>query len=113
MADWWGVQGVVDAVVQRRSRIDVPVSNAVLNVATRDVGSVSAADWVTVPDVDLTGTFLMTRSVLPSMRAQGSGTVLNVSSLRLLFVATLPQQVNMVPLTMFPAQQRDWSDEVG
>jgi 3-oxoacyl-[acyl-carrier protein] reductase len=76
VADPFGVQGVVDPVVQRRSRIDVLVNNAGLNATTRDMGSVSAADWVTVLDVNVTGTFLMTQSVLPSMRAQDSGTVL-------------------------------------
>ncbi len=31
----------------------------------------------------------------------------------LLFVATLPQRATVELLTMFPTQQRDWSDEVG
>ena len=81
VADRAGVQRTVDEVLRRWGRVDVLVNNAGLNVATRDVGSVSADDWATVLDVNLTGTFLMTQAVLPTMRAQRSGTVLNVSSL--------------------------------
>lgn len=187
VADAAAVQVAVDAVLQRWSRIDVLVNNAGLNVATRAMGSVSAADWATVLDVNLTGTFLMTSAVLPTMRAQGAGTVLNVSSLAghrameltgpaysaakagvnsfteslnlaerkhgvracaicpgevatpildkrpkppsqearatmlqpedlaqtLLFVATLPQRATVELVTMFPTEQRSWSDEVG
>lgn len=80
VADADGVTAAVETVLQRWERVDVLVNNAGLNVAARAMGSVSAEDWATVLGVNLTGTFLMTQAVLPTMRAQGSGTVLNVSS---------------------------------
>jgi NADP-dependent 3-hydroxy acid dehydrogenase YdfG len=81
VADPTAVRAAIDQVLQQWGRVDVLVNNAGLNVATRAMGSVSADDWATVLEVNLTGTFLMTQAVLPAMRAQGAGTVLNVSSL--------------------------------
>ena len=59
--------------------IDVLVNNAGI---TRDamVWKITDADWHAVIDVHLTGTFNLTRAVLPSMRAAGSGRIINVTS---------------------------------
>jgi NAD(P)-dependent dehydrogenase (short-subunit alcohol dehydrogenase family) len=75
------VQQVVADVVQRWGRIDLLVNNAGLNVARRDLPALSVADWHAVLQVNLTGTFLMTHAVLPVMREQGAGTIVNVSSI--------------------------------
>ncbi len=71
---------VAEQVLERWDRVDVLVNNAGLNVPRREMGVVSPQDWATVLEVNLTGTFLMTSAVLPAMRAQRSGTVVNVSS---------------------------------
>ena len=81
VADPGAVRATAGRVLEQWGRVDVLVNNAGLNVAAREMGSVSAEDWATVLDVNLTGTFLKTQALLPTMRAQGSGTVLNVSSL--------------------------------
>ena len=75
------VDGVVDEVMARWGRIDVLVNSAGTNVPRRDLASLSAADWDAILRVNLTGTFLMTAAVLPGMRQQGSGTIVNVSSI--------------------------------
>ena len=72
---------VTRQVLERWGRVDVLVNNAGLNVPRREMGAVTAQDWATVVEVNLTGTFLMTAAVLPTMRAQRSGTVINVSSM--------------------------------
>ena len=80
VSDPRAAQTVVDDVVARWGRLDVLVNNAGVNVPERSTATVSVQDWARVLDINLTGTFLMTRAALPTMRAQGSGTVLNVSS---------------------------------
>jgi NAD(P)-dependent dehydrogenase (short-subunit alcohol dehydrogenase family) len=72
---------VVQEVLHRYGRVDLLVNNAGLNVARRDLAALSVADWHAVLQVNLTGTFLMTHAVLPVMREQGSGTIVNVSSI--------------------------------
>lgn len=72
---------VVTEVLHRCGRIDLLVNNAGLNVPRRDLAALSVADWHAVIQVNLTGTFLMTHAVLPVMREQGTGTVVNVSSI--------------------------------
>ncbi len=81
VADAEAVEDVVATVVQRWGRVDVLVNNAGLNVPRRQLPELSAQDWQTVLQVNLTGTFLMTRAVLGSMRAQRAGTVVNISSM--------------------------------
>ena len=81
VTDGDAVERVVADVVQRWGRIDLLVNNAGLNVARRDLAALSVADWQAILQVNLTGTFLMTHAVLPVMREQGSGTIVNVSSI--------------------------------
>ena len=60
-------------------RIDVAVNNAGLG-GTTNIVDMSDEQWSKVLDVTLTGTFRCTRAVLPQMYEQGSGVVVNNSS---------------------------------
>ena len=75
------VADLVGQVRERWGRIDVLVNSAGANVPRRDLASLSVSDWDAVLRVNLTGTFLVTHAVLPIMREQRSGTVVNVSSI--------------------------------
>lgn len=81
VSDPASTRAVVDHVQQAWGRLDVLVNNAGLNVPRRALQEVSAEDWNTVLQVNLTGTFLMTQAALPVMREQRAGTVINVSSI--------------------------------
>ena len=81
VTDGAAVSAVVDQVVATWERVDVLVNNAGSNVRRRKVEEVSEQDWDAVLRVNLTGTFLITQAVLPHMRRQGAGTVLNISSM--------------------------------
>jgi NAD(P)-dependent dehydrogenase (short-subunit alcohol dehydrogenase family)/pimeloyl-ACP methyl ester carboxylesterase len=66
-------------VVRDHGRIDVWVNNAAVNL----FGAIEAAPvemWHRVIEVNLLGTYHGVRAVLPFMREQASGTIINVSS---------------------------------
>ena len=62
--------------------VDILVNNAggVRGQAGRPIEDISAADWQTIFDVNLSGAFFMTQAVTPRMKAKGWGRVVNISS---------------------------------
>lgn len=79
VADREGCRSLFETVTARYGRIDILVNNAGI---TRDAMTKKMTDemWDTVIGVDLTGIFNVTRSIGPYMAEQGSGTILNISS---------------------------------
>lgn len=80
VADACSVQAMVDATANRFGRIDILINNAGL---ARDAISWKMTDdqWDLVMDVNLKGTFNCCRAVLPIMRKQGYGKIVNTSSI--------------------------------
>jgi 3-oxoacyl-[acyl-carrier protein] reductase len=79
VADPAACDACIAAVTAWSGTIDVLVNNAGI---TRDamVWKLTDADWNAVIGVHLTGTFNLTRAVLPAMRAAGYGRIVNVTS---------------------------------
>jgi len=71
----------VDAVVAQFGKIDILVNSAGDNVRDRGLDSITEDKWRYMLDTNLTGHFLCTRAVLPIMRSQRRGTIINISSL--------------------------------
>jgi NAD(P)-dependent dehydrogenase (short-subunit alcohol dehydrogenase family) len=61
-------------------RIDILVNNAGISGPTKRITDMSLAEWQETIDIDLTGTWLATRAVLPTMDQQRFGNVINISS---------------------------------
>ena len=61
-------------------RVDILVNNAGLNVANRRLDEITPEDWDHVLAVNLTGAFNMVHAVLPTMREQRDGLIINVAS---------------------------------
>jgi NAD(P)-dependent dehydrogenase (short-subunit alcohol dehydrogenase family) len=74
---------MAEAAVARFGGIDALVSAAGLLRAggeLRPVSDTSFAEWRTIIDVNLTGTFLSNRAVLAAMLQRGTGDIVNISS---------------------------------
>ena len=80
VGDWGSVQAAVAAVQARHGRLDVLINNAgVIDPITR-LADADAVAWGAAVDINLKGVFHGCRAVLPVMKAQGSGTIINLSS---------------------------------
>jgi len=73
-------QAIADAI-RAYGRIDILVNNAGVSVPFRDVVDFPLEDWNRILQVNLTGTFLCSRAVLPAMIRQRSGKIVNLGSL--------------------------------
>jgi NADP-dependent 3-hydroxy acid dehydrogenase YdfG len=81
VADRAQVQALVDQVLQSHGRIDILVNNAGVNIPARRLDQLAAADWDQLMTVNATGSFNMIQAVLPRMRAQKDGLIINISSI--------------------------------
>ncbi|SFV12612.1 SDR family oxidoreductase [Pseudoduganella namucuonensis] len=73
------VRALVNAAEERLGGTDVLFNNAGLGGQKR-VTEMSDDEWLRVIDVSLTGTFRMTRAMLPAMQARGRGAIINNAS---------------------------------
>ena len=74
------VQAATD-ILQRHQRIDILINSAGTNLSRqRDLANVPAEGWDEVIAINLNGLFYCCRAVLPAMRKQKDGLVINVSS---------------------------------
>ncbi len=73
------VAETVRAILEEHGHIDILVNNAGTDV-TVSVEEMSLEQWDRIIAVNLRGPFLMAKTVLPSMRAQGSGHIVNIVS---------------------------------
>src|SRR5256885_7189493 len=79
---------IVRMTLERFGRIDVIVNNAALALSTR-FSNLTAEEWRTALEVNLTAPFLLTKAALPAMKAQRYGRIINISSSAGRMVSTL------------------------
>ena len=75
------IQSVADAALTRFGHIDILVNNAGMIHPPFHLVNFDPRLWRQVIEVNLIGAALMTRAVLPSMMAQRSGKIINISSI--------------------------------
>ncbi|HZO87862.1 MAG TPA: SDR family NAD(P)-dependent oxidoreductase [Chthonomonadaceae bacterium] len=79
------VSRLIGEILESYGRIDILVNNAGV-AAGGPVETLSEEDWDVNHDTNLKGTFLMCRSVIPVMKRQKSGRIINAAS----FAAIVP-----------------------
>jgi meso-butanediol dehydrogenase / (S,S)-butanediol dehydrogenase / diacetyl reductase len=81
VADETQVRAMVDEVLSRALRVDVLINAAGIGSPRPvTIDEATAAEWQEVCAVNLTGTFLCCRAVIPAMRRGGGGAIVNVAS---------------------------------
>ncbi|TFL10042.1 3-oxoacyl-ACP reductase FabG [Pusillimonas caeni] len=84
VSDPVSVEQMAEAAVQRFGRIDVLVNNAAIfatvPMSRSPFDEIGIDEWDRMMSVNVKGTWLASRAVIPQMRKQGYGKIVNVSS---------------------------------
>ncbi|MCX7157587.1 MAG: SDR family NAD(P)-dependent oxidoreductase [Proteobacteria bacterium] len=80
VADKKAVQAAADAILKQHGRIDILVTSAGTNATKRNFDVVTPEAWDDVVAINLSGLFYCVHAVLPAMRKQKDGLIINVSS---------------------------------
>jgi NAD(P)-dependent dehydrogenase (short-subunit alcohol dehydrogenase family) len=81
LSDEAAVNGAVAATLAAFGRIDVLINNAGITTVPVRVHELAPADWDRLMAINVRGTFLVTRAVLPSMLAAQRGSIVNIASI--------------------------------
>ena len=71
---------VVKRIGEAGGSLDVVTISSGINVANRSLEDTTPDEWRRILDVNATGSFLVMKAVVPVMRRQGGGLIVNVSS---------------------------------
>lgn len=76
-------QSMIEEVIEKEGRIDVLVNNfGTSNPKTDlDIENTKYEEFINTMDVNLASVFLSTKAVLPYMKKQGGGSIVNISSI--------------------------------
>jgi len=84
VTDFASVSGMISETVARYGRVDVLLNNAAIYETERvwkgPIEELSETDWDRVLTVNLKGVFLSCKAVIPTMKAQRRGKIINVAS---------------------------------
>ena len=82
VSDAASVERLVSQVLERFGRIDILVNDAAYNkwISFDDLDGMTLEEWSRILSINLTGPMLTSKAVAPAMKAQGSGRIVNISS---------------------------------
>ena len=78
--DTMSIRRPIDGIVERFGRIDVLVYATGTNIPDRTLGELTPENWDMMLATNLSGAFHCTQAVLPTMRGQGGGLIIYLSS---------------------------------
>jgi len=83
-----GPESIIRQTLELFGRIDILINNAALPLTTR-FERITADEWRQALEVNLTAPFRLIQAALPTMKAQGYGRIVNISSTAGRMVSTL------------------------
>jgi NADP-dependent 3-hydroxy acid dehydrogenase YdfG len=89
VADKHAVKAAAQQILDQHGRIDILVTSAGTNATQRNFDVVTAEAWDDVVAINLSGLFYCVHAVLPAMRQQHGGLIINVSSWAGLYASKL------------------------
>lgn len=81
VGDEEAIRSLVQSALGAFGQIDVLVNNAATNPHFGPVLEASPAQWDKIMQVNLRGVFLLCQQVVPGMRGQGGGSIINMASI--------------------------------
>lgn len=81
LADPDSIRSTIQAIIAQYGRIDILVNNAVASQGST-LEETTIEDWEATQRVNSTGLFLTCKEVVPHMRAQGGGNIINIASIQ-------------------------------
>lgn len=81
VADETALSGVVARVAETFGRIDILINNAGISARPVRIHELPTEDWDRVMNINLRGTYLCNKAVLPHMMRAGGGSIVNITSI--------------------------------
>ena len=78
---WNQVRAMVDQVLENFNKVDILINNAGIVGPVVPVWEYRVEDWDHVMEINMKGTFLCCRAVIPSMLKQKRGRIVNIASI--------------------------------
>ena len=75
------IRAALAQTVERHGRLDIVINSAGITGPTMPLDEFDDAVWQRVIDINLTGVFNVCKAVVPGLRAQGYGRLVNIASL--------------------------------
>jgi NAD(P)-dependent dehydrogenase (short-subunit alcohol dehydrogenase family) len=74
------VRGLVEATLAGEGRVDILINNAGIMGPVKNIQDITVEEWDATMAVNLRGMFLCCKHVVPAMRQQGQGCIVNIAS---------------------------------
>lgn len=80
VADWDSVEAAASGTLVAKRKIDILVNSAGVAGSNATVEDYDVAEFAQIVQINLNGTFHVNKAVVPAMRAQGYGRIVNIAS---------------------------------
>lgn len=80
LSDYEDVHNTIEKILEKYKHIDILINNAGIS-ANKKIEDTTSEDFVNIMSINVNGMFNMIKAVVPSMKENGGGVILNTSSM--------------------------------